>query len=153
MVSRDGRIKILDFGLAKIAPMQEPGADGSEASTQTQEGMLVGTAGYMAPEQVKGLPADPRSDIFSFGLVLCEMLAGTRAFAGGSTMDVLSAILKEDPAELPESVAPWLKRIVGHCIEKNPARRFQSASDLAFALQSLPPGEIQAAPAYLSRPR
>jgi predicted Ser/Thr protein kinase len=153
MVSRDGRAKILDFGLAKIAPAQEPGADGSEVSTQTQEGMLVGTVGYMSPEQLKGLPADQRSDIFSFGLVLYEMLAGTRAFAGGSTMDVFSAILKEDPPELPESVAPWLKRLVGHCIEKNPARRFQSALDLAFTLQSPQPSGIQAAPAYLSRSR
>ncbi len=131
MIGRDGRAKILDFGLAKITPVAGP-----ETATQTQAGMIMGTAGYMSPEQAKGLPADHRSDIFSFGLVLYEMLAGKSAFAGGSSVEVMNAILKEDPPELPEPVAPGLKRIVGHCLDKNPDRRFQSASDLAFALQS-----------------
>jgi eukaryotic-like serine/threonine-protein kinase len=133
MVTRDGRAKILDFGLAKVA---QPKGSG-EASTQTQEGMAVGTAGYMSPEQVRGEPVDHRSDIFSFGVVLYEMLTGKRAFSGTSSMDVLSAILKEEPQELPESVPPALRQIVQHCLEKNPARRFQSAQDLAFALGSI----------------
>jgi serine/threonine protein kinase len=133
MVTRDGRAKILDFGLAKVTQT----AIGADAATQTQEGVVMGTVGYMSPEQVRGQVADPRSDIFSFGLVLYEMLAGKRAFTGASSIDVLSAILKEDPADFPGSIPPGLKLIVEHCIEKLPDRRFQSARDLAFALQSL----------------
>jgi predicted Ser/Thr protein kinase len=131
MIGRDGRAKILDFGLAKITSVTGP-----NEATQTQAGMIMGTAGYMSPEQAKGLPADHRSDIFSFGLVLYEVLAGKNAFTGASSVEVMNAILKEDPPELPEPIAPGLKRIVGHCLDKNPDRRFQSASDLAFALQS-----------------
>jgi hypothetical protein len=145
MVTRDGRAKILDFGLAKMTQQRAPGSPASEASTQTQEGMIVGTVGYMSPEQVKGLPADRRSDIFSFGLVLYEMLVGKRAFSGGSTIEVMNAILKEEPSELPESIAPGLKRIVEHCLDKNPDRRFQSALDLAFALLTPPSSGTQAA--------
>jgi serine/threonine protein kinase/Tfp pilus assembly protein PilF len=133
MVTRDGRAKILDFGLAKVAQT----APGAEAVTQTQEGVVLGTVGYMSPEQVRGQAADARSDIFSFGLVLYEMLAGKRAFTGASSMDVLSAILKEEPADFPGSTPPALKLIVEHCLEKLPDRRFQSARDLSFALQSL----------------
>jgi len=131
-----GRAKILDFGLAKMTQPRAPGLAASEASTQTEVGVVMGTVGYMSPEQVKGLPADPRSDIFSFGLVLYEMLAGRRAFTGGSSIEVMSAIVKDDPPDLPESVAPGLRRIVEHCLDKNPDRRFQSARDLAFALQA-----------------
>jgi len=133
MVTRDGRAKILDFGLAKITQS----AIGADAPTQTQEGVVMGTIGYMSPEQVRGQAADPRSDIFSFGLVLYEMLAGKRAFTCTSSADVLSAILKEEPSDLPDSVPPGLKLIVQHCLEKLPDRRFQSARDLGFALQSL----------------
>lgn len=153
MVTREGRAKILDFGLAKMTQQRAPGSPASEVSTQTQDGMIVGTIGYMSPEQVKGLPADHRSDIFSFGLVLYEMLAGKRAFSGGSSMEVMSAILKEEPSELPESIGPALKRIVEHCLDKNPNRRFQSAFDLAFALQAPPSSGIQAAPLLPSRSR
>jgi hypothetical protein len=128
-----GRAKILDFGLAKVAQPQAPGTD---APTRTQDGIVMGTVGYMSPEQVKGLPVDHRSDIFSFGLVLYEMLAARRAFSGGSSIEVMSAILKEDAPGLPESVAPGLRRIVERCIEKEPGRRFQSARDLAFALEN-----------------
>jgi tetratricopeptide (TPR) repeat protein len=138
MVTRDGRAKILDFGLAKVA--QSPiGADAATRTqtTHTQEGVVMGTVGYMSPEQVRGQAADPRSDIFSFGLVLYEMLSGRRAFSGVSSIDVMSAILKEDPADLPNLAPPALKLIVEHCLEKSPDRRFQSARDLAFALQSL----------------
>jgi serine/threonine protein kinase len=138
MVARDGRAKILDFGLAKIAPP----AIGADAATQTQaaqtrEGVVLGTVGYMSPEQVRGQAADPRSDIFSFGVVVYEMLSGKRAFTGASTIEVLSAILKEDPPELPGSVPLGLKLMVEHCLEKSPDRRFQSARDLGFALQTL----------------
>jgi serine/threonine protein kinase/Flp pilus assembly protein TadD len=133
MMTRDGRAKILDFGLAKITQS----VIGADAPTQTQEGVVMGTVGYMSPEQVRGQAADPRSDIFSFGLVLYEMLAGKRAFTGASSADVLSAILKEEPSDLPDSVPPGLKLIVEHCLEKLPVRRFQSARDLGFALQAL----------------
>jgi Tol biopolymer transport system component/predicted Ser/Thr protein kinase len=136
-----GRAKILDFGLAKMTALRAPGSPASEASTETQDaptqdGRIIGTVGYMSPEQVKGQPADHRSDIFCFGLVLYEMLAGKRAFTGGSSIEVMNAILKEDPPELPELIPPGLKRIVEHCLDKNPDRRFQSMRDLAFALQA-----------------
>jgi len=136
MINREGRAKILDFGLAKMTNPCAQGSPASEASTETQDGMIIGTVGYMSPEQVKGQPADHRSDIFCFGLVLYEMLAGRRAFSGGSPIEVMNAILKEDPPELPESIAPGLKRIAEHCLDKNPDRRFQSSHDLAFALQA-----------------
>jgi len=149
MAARDGRAKILDFGLAKVT---QPPASGTEAPTQTQEGMIMGTAGYMSPEQVKGQPADHRSDIFSFGLVLYEMLASRRAYSGGSSVEVMSAILKEDPPELPESVPSGLRRIVEHCLDKNPDRRFQSARDLAFALQAPLASGAHVAPVKTRRP-
>ncbi len=100
----------------------------------------MGTAGYMSPEQVRGKPADPRSDIFAFGAILYEMLSGKRAFHGDSSVDTMSAILKEDPPDLAETnrnVSPALERIVRHCLEKNPAERFQSARDVAFNLEAL----------------
>ncbi|HTA23478.1 MAG TPA: LpqB family beta-propeller domain-containing protein [Terriglobales bacterium] len=136
---RDGRIKILDFGLAKlIAP--EPGdATVTGLDNQTEAGVVMGTAGYMSPEQVRGEKADQRSDIFSFGAVLYEMLSGERAFGGRSLADRASAILKEDPPDLLASgrnVPAALERIVHHCLEKDAERRFQSARDLAFHLES-----------------
>ena len=141
-ITHDGRAKILDFGLAKFT---RPEADASgEAPTQqvagTDAGTVMGTVGYMSPEQVRGKPADARSDIFSFGAILYEMLSGKRAFSGDSAVDTMSAILKEDPPDLSETnrnVAPALERIVRHCLEKNPAERFQSARDVAFNLGAL----------------
>ena len=100
----------------------------------------MGTLGYMSPEQVRGKPADARSDIFSFGAILYEMLSGQRAFKGDSAADTMSAILKEDPPDLSvtnQNVSPGLERIVRHCLEKNPEQRFQSARDLAFDLDAL----------------
>jgi Tol biopolymer transport system component len=136
---RDGRIKILDFGLAKlIAP--EPGdATVTGLDNQTEAGVVMGTVGYMSPEQVRGEKADQRSDIFAFGAVLYEMLSGQRAFGGQSSADRASAILKEDPPDLVASgrnIPAALDRIVRHCLEKHPEQRFQSARDLAFHLES-----------------
>ncbi|PYX33309.1 MAG: hypothetical protein DMG80_06390 [Acidobacteria bacterium] len=140
-LSRDGRSKILDFGLAKlIAPEPQEVTLTSLQSHLTHEGTVLGTAGYMSPEQVRGKAADPRSDIFSFGAVLYEMFSGKRAFDGPTPADTASAILKEDPADLLASnpkITPALNRIVLHCLEKNPEERFQSARDLAFHLHSL----------------
>ena len=107
---------------------------------QTTPGVVLGTTGYMSPEQVRGREADARSDIFAFGAILYEMLAGRRAFRGDTVMDTMSAILKEDPPELPTAdrrIPPSIARIVDRCLEKNPAARFQSARDLAFALEAI----------------
>ena len=142
-VTNEGRVKILDFGIAKLT---EP-ADGGEAHTDlptrklsTDPGTVVGTVGYMSPEQVRGQRVDHRSDIFSLGAVLYEMLSGKRAFRGESAVETLNAILKEDPPELSESnsqINPALARVVAHCLEKSPGLRFQSAKDVAFALEAL----------------
>ena len=135
MFTRAGRVKILDFGLAK----QQHLATDSSTRELTTEGMVLGTAGYMSPEQVRGEDVDHRSDIFSFGVILHEMLAGKQAFSGSSSIEVMNAILKDDPPELPPSAPPALVRIAGRCLEKAPDRRFQSAADLAFALQAVSP--------------
>jgi len=138
-LTRDGAVKILDFGLAR--PSAERQSSGGSTYTEPSEvGRVVGTAGYMSPEQVRGQPVDHRSDIFSFGCVLYEMLSGRRAFAASSAADAKAAILKEEPPETvptdPVLSSP-LERIVRHCLEKNPDHRFQSASDLAFDLAGL----------------
>ncbi len=137
----DGRVKILDFGLAKLTrPEADLSGDAPTQQVGTEAGTVMGTAGYMSPEQVRGRPTDSRSDIFSFGAVLYEMLSGKRAFHGDSSVDTMSAILKEEPPDLGETnrnVSPALERIVRHCLEKNPAERFQSARDVAFNLEAL----------------
>ena len=142
-ITKDGRVKILDFGLAKQA-IGEAGLSGQSATaaapTPTQPGTVMGTAGYMSPEQVRGQTVDHHSDIFSLGAILYEMISGKRAFKGDTGVETMSAILKEDPPELSESglnVIPGLDRIVRHCLEKEPGQRFQSARDLAFDLESL----------------
>lgn len=141
-LTNDGGAKILDFGLAKLTrPESQSGsADAPTMQAATEPGLIMGTAGYMSPEQVRGKAADHRSDIFAFGAILYEMLTGERAFKGETMADTMSAILKEDPPELSESVKnipPGVERVVRHCLEKNPAQRFQSAGDLAFDLESL----------------
>ena len=140
-VCRDGRAKILDFGLAKLIAAERGDATVTdlELGNQTQEGVVMGTAGYMSPEQVRGEKADQRSDVFSFGAVLYEMLSGQRAFEGGSSADRASAILKEEPPDLltkERNIPAALDGIVRHCLEKDAELRFQSARDLAFHLES-----------------
>jgi eukaryotic-like serine/threonine-protein kinase len=140
-VTKDGRVKILDFGLAKLT--QPDSSDHTSLPTMThatEAGVVLGTAGYMSPEQVRGVAVDARSDIFSFGAILYEMISGKRAFHRETAADTMSAILKEDPPDLSETnrnVSPALERIVQHCLEKNPEQRFHSASDIAFDLEHL----------------
>jgi len=142
-ITSDNRVKILDFGLAKLTERDSAlaGASGLPTSPPaTVAGLVLGTIGYMAPEQVRGLPVDQRSDIFALGAILHEMLSGRRTFRGETPMDSMTAILKEDPPPLPTAeryIPVALERIVHRCLEKNPAARFQSATDLAFALEGL----------------
>ena len=159
-ITRDGYVKILDFGLAKLT-MPEPGAAGMSAQATldavTGHGVLLGTLSYMSPEQCRGAPIDARSDIFSFGAVLYEMIGGKRAFRGDTAADTISSILKEEPPDFATAgrdVPPLLERIVHHCLEKDPSARFQSARDIAFALEALPSisSSAAAATAALSTP-
>src|SRR5438552_8659155 len=140
-VTRDGRVKILDFGLAKLLQAEpESIGDAATIDPHSETGQVLGTVGYMGPEQVRGQAADQRSDIFAFGAILYEMLSGKRAFHGDSPADTMSAILNEDPvplAQLSQKIPPALERVAKRCLEKNPEQRFQSASDLAFALEAL----------------
>ncbi len=142
-ITKDGRVKILDFGIAKLTGAGNTDLSQTSIPTRrvdTDPGKVMGTVGYMSPEQVKGRAVDHRSDIFSFGAILYEMLSGRRAFHGESAAETMSAILKEDPSDLSETnqrILPALERLVNHCLEKNPEERFHSASDLGFALEAL----------------
>jgi serine/threonine protein kinase len=139
-VTKGGRVKILDFGLAKL---QQPVAESDDAPTRTfvtNPGVVMGTVGYMSPEQVRGRPIDFRADIFALGAVLYEMLTGKQAFARPTAAETMTAILNEDPPSLSQSgknISPGLQRVILRCLEKKPEQRFQSASDLAFALEAL----------------
>ena len=149
-LTRDGTVKILDFGLARSGPGGETG-DAPTRSLMTSPGTVMGTAGYMSPEQVRGQAVDARSDLFSLGVVLVEMLSGHRAFHGGSAVETMAAILKEDPLSGSGAALPAaLERIVRRFIEKRPEDRFQTARDAAFALEALsggaPARDAEAAP-------
>ena len=141
-ITNDGHVKILDFGLAKVTS-----ADAAQTATlnATAPGTAMGTAGYMSPEQVRGLAIDQRSDIFSLGVILYEMISGQRAFQGDSAIEAMNAILKEDPPPLADAS---FDRLVRHCLEKNPEERLQSARDLRFYLDTLSsPSQAPAGPA------
>jgi eukaryotic-like serine/threonine-protein kinase len=140
-LTKDGRVKILDFGLAKLTQPQ-PGSehDAPTVTEGTEAGVVMGTVGYMSPEQVRGQTVDHRTDVFAFGAILYEMLAGKRAFQKSTSADTMSAILNEDPlgiSQVTANIPPALQRVVHRCLEKSPEQRFQSASDLAFALDAL----------------
>jgi eukaryotic-like serine/threonine-protein kinase len=150
MITRDGRVKILDFGIAKLlTPEPEPDAATIDSPINTRPYTLLGSAGYMAPEQVRGLAADQRADIFAVGAILFEMLTGRRAFVRESQAETLSAILRDDPPALTAAGAArsGLERIVRRCLEKDAEHRFQSARDLAFALEAPPAADASAATA------
>jgi Tol biopolymer transport system component len=142
-LTKAGHVKILDFGLAKLVGPERPIEIATEVPTLSQRtdlGTVLGTVGYMSPEQVRGQATDPRSDIFSFGAILYEMLSGRRAFRGASSVETLHAILRDEPPDLGPAntdVPPALDRIVRRCLEKDPGERFRSAHDLAFALDTV----------------
>ena len=149
-ITEDGRVKILDFGLAKVAASASTDISASPTlEAQTTPGTVMGTMAYMSPEQVRGQGVDHRSDIFSFGAILHEMLTGRQAFRRDTAADTMSAILREEPegiASTGSGANQELERIVRHCLEKNPAMRFQSARDLAFNLEATTAGSLTGAP-------
>ncbi|HXW05597.1 MAG TPA: protein kinase [Vicinamibacterales bacterium] len=134
MLTRQGRAKLLDFGLAR--PSRNDVPDETRTALQTDPGIAMGTVQYMSPEQIRGEALDSRSDIFSLGVVLHEMLSGARPFQGATQADVLSAVLRGEPPPLPDSIHPALRQVVERCLNRQPADRFQSASDLGFALRN-----------------
>lgn len=139
-LTQDGRVKILDFGVAKLQEPLEGDRSVESMTTVTKHGAVIGTVAYMAPEQLRGKAVDHRSDIFSFGAILYEMLTGRRAFRGETEVDTMTAVLREEPPSTnleSASIPLAYQEIVRHCVEKEPENRFQSAKDLAFALQTL----------------
>ena len=139
-LTQDGRVKILDFGVAKLQPEVESDRSVDSATTVTKSGMVVGTVAYMSPEQLRGKAVDHRSDIFSVGAIFYEMVAGRRAFRGETEVDTMTAVLREEPPEIElhdNSVPQSVRDIIGHCLEKEPENRFQSVRDLGFALETL----------------
>ena len=138
-LTSDGRAKILDFGLAKVAPKTSEDTQSPTVAASTEPGTVMGTVGYMSPEQVRGKPTDARTDIFSFGAVLYEMLSSERAFRGDSAAETMAAIVQKDPPKLSEEggFPPPVERLLRHCLEKRPEERFDTAHDLAFALEGV----------------
>ncbi len=144
-VTREGLVKLLDFGLAKVRPELDTDVTRTQGTLEdnTAPGTVLGSAGYMSPEQIRGQPVDQRSDIFSLGAILYEMLSGKRAFRGDTAVEMMHAILKDDPPEFVRvALPPALERIVRRCLEKRPGERFQSARDVAFALEAVSLGSI-----------
>ena len=155
-LTRDGQVKILDFGLVKLIEDQPSLASVSAAVTvtsPTHAGVVLGTVGYMAPEQLRGLPVDQRADIFALGAILYELLSGRRAFARDTAPETMTAILNDEPADLTPGVPTGLARIVSRCLEKDPAHRFQTARDLAFSLENASDTSSVATTAAASRAR
>jgi eukaryotic-like serine/threonine-protein kinase len=154
MIGDDGAVKVLDFGVAKRTALASGVEDDTATMPRTGQGVVVGTTCYMSPEQVRGQEVDHRADIFSFGLVLHEALSGRRAFEGESAIDVMNAILREEPPGLPDTVPPAVRQIVASCLEKDPAARFESARDLALALRALSAGtSTEAVAQHAATPR
>ena len=142
MVRPDGYAKVLDFGLAKLIETETPRSDHSDDATlsvaaETRTGAVLGTPQYMSPEQTAGKKVDARSDIFAFGAVLYEMVSGQRAFQGASTMEILAALINQEPKPLPPNVPPELAKLISRCLRKDPSRRYQTMADLKVALQDL----------------
>jgi serine/threonine protein kinase len=152
MLTRDGRVKILDFGLARLNVPPTADAATETLTVQTEPGLVMGTVGYMSPEQVRGKEADHRSDIFSFGVILYELFSGRRAFHGDTAVETMTAILKQELPDLPGTVPSGVGQIVHHCVEKDPDNRFQSARDLSFALSAMS-SQSGAAPTLSGTPR
>jgi eukaryotic-like serine/threonine-protein kinase len=159
LVTESGHVKVLDFGLAKLTqPISDGEPDGtSSTALPTEEGRIMGTAAYMSPEQAQGKPVDTRSDIFSFGSVLYEMVTGHRAFQGDSGLSTLSAILSREPAPMSEEIPQEFEKLVAHCLRKDPTRRFQHMGDVKIALEDLKEesdsGELNKAVAQSQRAR
>jgi eukaryotic-like serine/threonine-protein kinase len=148
-LTRDGRVKILDFGLAKLTLVRAVSEDERTVTLQaTEPGLVMGTVGYMSPEQVRGQAVDHRSDIFAFGTILYEMVTGKQTFRKPTSAETMTAILNEDPqsvAQLAPSTPPGIQRVVHRCLEKNLEQRFHSAHDLAFALEAMSDSAISSA--------
>jgi serine/threonine protein kinase/Tol biopolymer transport system component len=141
-LTKERRVKVLDFGLAKLKQAKDESTNSATVTTpeETHPGQVMGTVGYMSPEQVRGQPADARSDIFALGVMLYEMLTSERAFHKATTAETMTAILNEDPppvSQIAHGLPPGLEKIVNRCLSKSPEQRFQHASDLAFALEAL----------------
>jgi serine/threonine-protein kinase len=152
-LTKDGTVKILDFGLAKLVPTvpsSEAETVGQSATGMTALGGVLGTVAYMAPEQARGRPVDQRADVFAFGVVLYEMLAGERPFRGATGTDVMAAILKDEPAALPATVPQPVAEVVARCLAKNPDRRYQRGGEIRAALEALQSGTALPQPSWLA---
>jgi len=144
-VTKDGRVKILDFGLARLGPSKEASGEEATETHRTDPGVVLGTAGYMSPEQVRGKTVDHRADIFAFGTILYEMVTGKQPFRKSTSAETMTAILNEEPpsiSQITPTAPPGMQRIVHRCLEKDPEQRFHSSHDLAFALEAMPDSTI-----------